>query len=233
VTPIRAQQARKKLKVGIITDLSGPYADLSRPSLACAQQAVEDFGAAVKGWDVEIVLAEHQNKADIAVTIARRWFDQDGVDALLDVSTSATALACVGIVRDKKKAMMLSGPGTTALTGAQCSPNHVHWSWDTYVLANTSGSALVKQGGTSWYFIAADYTFGQQLAKDAAEAVRKGGGSVLGSAFYPFPGTSDFSALLLQAQASGAKLRCWRCATAARTRSAASSRRASLVCIKP
>ena len=167
---------------------------------------MEDFGAAAKGWDVEIVLAEHQNKADIAVTIARRWFDQDGVDALLDVSTSATALACVGIVGEKNKAMMLSGPGTTALTGAQCSPNHVHWSWDTYVLANTSGLALVKQGGTSWYFIAADYTFGQQLAKDGAEAVRKGGGSVLGSAFYPFPGTSDFSALLLQAQASGAKV---------------------------
>jgi branched-chain amino acid transport system substrate-binding protein len=206
LTQARAQPAGKKLKVGIITDLSGPYADLSRPSLACAQQAVEDFGAAAKGWNVEILLAEHQNKADIAVTVARRWFDQDGVDALLDVSTSATSLACVGIVREKNKAMMLSGPGTTALTGQQCSPNHVHWSWDTYVLANTSGSALVKQGATSWYFIAADYTFGQQLAKDGAAAVNKGGGTVLGSALYPFPGTSDFSALLLQAQASGAKV---------------------------
>jgi branched-chain amino acid transport system substrate-binding protein len=122
LTGVRAQPARKKLKVGIITDLSGPYADLSRPSLACAQQAVVDFAAAAKGWDVEIVLAEHQNKADIAVTIARRWFDQDDVDALLDVSTSVTALACVGIVRVKNKAMMLSGPGSTALTGAQCSP---------------------------------------------------------------------------------------------------------------
>ena len=177
---VRAQPARKMLKVGIITDLSGPYADLSRPSLACAQQAVEDFGAAAKGWDVEIVLAEHQNKADIAVTVARRWFDQDGVDALLDVSTSATSLACAGIVREKNKPMMLSGPGTTELTGRQCSPNHVHWSWDTYVLANTSGTALVKQGGTSWYFIAPDYTFGQQLAKDGAAAVKKGGGTVHG-----------------------------------------------------
>jgi branched-chain amino acid transport system substrate-binding protein len=203
---VRAQPERKKLKVGIITDLSGPYADLSRPSLACAQQAVEDFRAAAKGWDVEILLAEHQNKADIAVTVARRWFGQDGVDALLDVSTSATALACVGIAREKNKPMMLSGPGTTALTGAQCGPNHVHWSWDTYVLANTSGSALVKQGGTSWYFIAPDYTFGQQLAKDGAAAVTKGGGQVMGTAFYPFPGTTDFSALLLQAQASGAKV---------------------------
>lgn len=202
----RAQPVRKTLKLGIITDLSGPYADLSRPSLACAQQAVEDFGASAKGWDVEIVLAEHQNKADIAVTIARRWFDQDGVDALLDVSTSTTALACVGIAREKNKPMMLSGPGTTELTGRQCSPNHVHWSWDTYVLANTSASAMLKEGGTSWYFIAPDYTFGQQLARDGAAAVTKGGGSVLGTVFYPFPGTSDFSALLLQAQASGAKV---------------------------
>ena len=203
----QAQPARnRKLKLGIITDLSGPYADLSRPSLACAQQAVEDFGAAAKGWDVEIVLAEHQNKADIAVTVARRWFDQDDVDALLDVSTSATAMACVGIAREKNKPMMLSGPGTTALTGTQCSPNHVHWSWDTYVLANTSGTAVVRQGGSSWYFIAPDYTFGQQLAKDGAAAVKKAGGTVLGSAFYPFPGTSDFSALLLQAQLSGAKV---------------------------
>lgn len=206
VTRPRAQTSRKKLKLGIITDLSGPYADLSRPSMACAQQAVEDFGASAKGWDVEILLGEHQNKADIAVTIARRWFDQEGLDALIDVSTSATALACVGLAREKNKPMMLSGPGTTALTGQQCSPNHVHWSWDTYLLANTSGSALVKQGGTSWYFIAADYTFGQQLAKDGADAVRKGGGTVLGTTFYPFPATSDFSALLVQAQASGAKV---------------------------
>ncbi len=202
----RAQTAQKKLKVGIITDLSGPYADLSRPSLACAQQAVEDFGASAKGWDVEILVAEHQNKADNAVTIARRWFDQEGVDALLDVSTSATALACAGIAREKNKPLMLSGPGTTELTGKQCSPNHVHWSWDTYVLANTSGTAMVKKGGTSWYFIAPNYTFGQQLAKDGAAAVTKNGGTVSGTAFYPFPDTSDFSALLLQAQSSGAKV---------------------------
>jgi branched-chain amino acid transport system substrate-binding protein len=201
-----AQSPPNKLKLGIITDLSGPYADLSRPSLACAQQAVEDFGASAKGWDVEILIAEHQNKADNAATIARRWFDQEGMDALLDVSTSATSLACAGIVREKNKPMMLSGPGTTELTGRQCSPNHVHWSWDTYVLANTSGTAMVKKGGTSWYFIAPNYTFGQQLAKDGAAAVIKNGGTVLGTAFYPFPDTSDFSALLLQAQASGAKV---------------------------
>ena len=201
-----AQSPPKKLKLGIITDLSGPYADLSRPSLACAQQAMEDFGVAAKGWDVEILIGEHQNKADNAVTIARRWFDQEGVDALLDVNTSATSLACASIAREKNKPMMLSGPGTTELTGNQCSPNHVHWAWDTYVLANTSGTAMVKKGGTSWYFIAPNYSFGQQLARDGAAAVVKNGGTVLGTAFYPFPDTSDFSALLVQAQASGAKV---------------------------
>ncbi len=206
LTRARAQSPRGKLKLGIITDLSGPYADLSRPSEACAHQALEDFGVAAKGWDVEVLVAEHQNKPDNAVTIARRWFDQEGVDALLDVNTSATALACATIAREKNKPMMLSGPGTTELTGKQCSPNHVHWAWDTYVLANTSGTAIVKKGGSSWYFIAPNYSFGQQLAKDGAAAVIKNGGSVLGTAFYPFPDTSDFSALLLQAQASGAKV---------------------------
>jgi branched-chain amino acid transport system substrate-binding protein len=151
-------------------------------------------------------VGEHQNKPDLAVSIARQWFDQDGLDALIDVSTSATAMACVGLVREKNKPMLLSGPGTTALTGANCSPNHIHWAWDTFVLANTSGSAIVKQGGTSWYFIAADYTFGQQLSKDGAEAVKKGGGTVLGTTLYPFPGTSDFSAMLVRAQATGAKV---------------------------
>jgi branched-chain amino acid transport system substrate-binding protein len=199
-------QAANKLKVGIITDLSGPYADLSRPSLACAQQAVEDFGASGRGWDVEIIVGEHQNKADNAATITRRWLDTEGVDALLDVNTSSTSLACVGIAREKNKPMMLSGPGTTELTGAQCGPNHVHWAWDTYVLAHTTGTALVRQGGKSWYFIAPNYTFGQQLARDGAAAVTKGGGTVAGTSFYPFPETSDFSALLLQAQASGAQV---------------------------
>jgi branched-chain amino acid transport system substrate-binding protein len=201
----RAQPANK-IKVGILTDLSGPYADLSRPSEACARQAIADFGAAAKGWDVEVVVAEHQNKADLAATIARQWFDQDGVDALLDASTSATALACIGIAREKNKPMVTSGAGTTELTGASCGPNHIHWAWDTYMLAHGSGSAVLKRGGDSWYFIAPNYAFGKQLAADGAAAVTKGGGTVKGTAFYPFPETSDFSALLLQAQASGAKV---------------------------
>src|SRR3954453_22364108 len=164
VLPVsRAQaQAPRKLKLGIITDLSGPYADLSRPSLACAQQAGEDFGAAAKGWDVEIVVGEHQNKADNAVNIARQWFDREGVDALLDVNTSATSLAVAAVEREKNKPLLLSGPGTTELTGKQCPPNHTHWTWDTYMLAKSSGSAVVKRGGSSWFFVAADYSFGQQ-----------------------------------------------------------------------
>ena len=206
VSPMARAQSSNKLKLGIITDLSGPYADLSRPSEACARQAVEDFGAAAKGWDIEILTAEHQNKADLAASIARQWFDRDGVDALLDVSTSATSLACAGVAREKNKAAMLSGPGTTELTGKQCSPNHVHWSWDTYMLANVSGGALVQQGAKSWFFIAPDYAFGKALAAEGAAAVEKNGGSVKGTVFYPFPVTTDFSALLVQAQASGAQV---------------------------
>ncbi|NOG71998.1 ABC transporter substrate-binding protein [Roseicella sp. DB1501] len=198
--------ARPKLKLGIITDLAGPYADLNRPSMACAQQALEDFDVAGRGWDVEILLGQHFDKADNAVTIARQWFDREGVDALLDVNTSATSLAVSAVAREKNKPLLLSGPGTTELTGKQCSPNTVHWTWDTYMLAHSSGTAVVRRGGTSWFFVAADYSFGQQLVKDASAVVEAQGGKVLGSAFYPFPATTDFSSLLLRAKASGAKV---------------------------
>ncbi|WP_149535331.1 ABC transporter substrate-binding protein [Siccirubricoccus phaeus] len=198
--------SRPKLKLGIISDLAGPYADLNRPTLPCAQQALEDFDVAGRGWDVEILFAQHFDKADNAVTIARQWFDREGVDALLDVNTSATSLAVASVAREKNKALLLSGPGTTELTGRQCSPNHVHWSWDTYMLASSSGSAVVKRGGTTWFFVAADYSFGQQLVKDAAGVVEANGGKVLGTTYYPFPTTTDFSSLLLRAQASGAKV---------------------------
>ena len=163
--------ARPKLKLGIITDLAGPYADLNRPSMACAQQALEDFDVAGRGWDVEILLGQHFDKADNAVTIARQWFDREGVDALLDVNTSATSLAVSAVAREKNKPLLLSGPGTTELTGKQCSPNTVHWTWDTYMLARSSGTAVVRRGGTSWFFVAADYSFGQQLVKDASAVV--------------------------------------------------------------
>jgi branched-chain amino acid transport system substrate-binding protein len=198
--------ARPKLKLGIITDLAGPYADLNRPTMACAQQALEDFDVAGRGWDVEILLGQHFDKADNAVTIARQWFDREGVDALLDVNTSATSLAVSSVAREKNKPLLLSGPGTTELTGRQCSPNHIHWTWDTYMLARSSGSAVVKRGGSSWFFVAADYSFGQQLVKDASSVVEATGGKVLGSTFYPFPTTTDFSSMLLRAKASGAKV---------------------------
>ncbi|TCZ52272.1 ABC transporter substrate-binding protein [Roseicella aquatilis] len=197
---------RPKLKLGIITDLAGPYADLNRPSMACIQQALEDFDVAGRGWDVEVLLGQHFDKADNAVTIARQWFDREGVDALLDVNTSATSLAVSAVAREKNKPLLLSGPGTTELTGRQCSPNHIHWTWDTYMLARSSGSAVVKRGGSSWFFVAADYSFGQQLVKDASSVVEATGGKVLGSTFYPFPTTTDFSSMLLRAKASGAKV---------------------------
>ena len=199
-------QAKSKIKLGIISDLSGPNRDNSAPSLACAQQAIEDFDAKGRGLDVEVLVADHQNKPDLASIIARRWFDVDGVDCLVDVSTSNTALAVNNIVREKNKVMMVVGAATSELTGAQCSPNTVHWAYDTIMYANSSAKAMLKKGGTSWYFIAADYAFGQAMRRDASAVITENGGKVVGSVAYPFPGTSDFSSFLLQAQASGAQV---------------------------
>ncbi len=153
-----------------------------------------------------MISADHQNKADIGAGIARQWFDRDGVDLILDVPNSAVALAVSGVAREKDKVFIASGSATTALTGDQCSPNTVHWTYDTYMLAHSTGGALVSAGGTSWFFVGADYTFGHTLAQDTGAVVTEAGGKVLGSAFYPSPGTTDFSSLLLQAQASGASV---------------------------
>ena len=199
-------QAAPRLRFGILTDLSGPYADLSRPTEACVRQAIEDFGAAARGWDVDVFVVDHLNKADFAVATARRWIDEDGLDALADVSTSATALAVSTVARDKDKVMMTSGAGSSDLTGKQCSPNTVHGSWDTAMLARSIGKAVIREGGDSWYFLGADYSFGRALAADTTAVVQSSGGKVLGTAFHPFPGTTDFSAFLLQASASGAKV---------------------------
>lgn len=199
-------QTKPKLKLGIISDLSGPNRDNSAPSLACAQQAIEDFDAKNRGLDVEVLVADHQNKPDLASVIARRWFDVDGVDCLVDVSTSNTALAVNSVVREKNKVMMVVGAATSELTGAQCSPNTVHWAYDTIMYANSSAKAMLKKGGQSWYFIAADYAFGQAMRRDASAVITENGGKVVGSVAYPFPGTSDFSSFLLQAQASGAQV---------------------------
>ena len=207
LAPRRARAAAPVIKFGVLTDLSGPYKDIGGPlSVACARLAVEDFGAAAKGMTVEVVAADHQNKPDVGAGIARQWFDRDGVDVILDVPNSGVALAVAGVAKAKNKVFLPSNPGTSDLTGKACNANTIHWSYDTWMLAHATGSALVKTGGTSWYFITADYAFGHALQRDATQFVTGAGGKVLGAAAYPFPGTSDFSGFLLQAQASGAKV---------------------------
>lgn len=203
---LRALAQQPALKIGVLTDLSGPYQDTTgQTGVICAQQAVQDF-ANSHGLSVEVIAADHQNKADIGAGIARQWFDRDGVDMILDVPNSAVALAVNGVAREKNKLFIASGSASTSLTGDQCSPNTVQWTYDTYMLAHSTGGALVQTGGTSWFFIGADYTFGHTLAQDTGAVVTAAGGKVEGSAFYPSPGTTDFSSLMLQAQASGAKV---------------------------
>ena len=193
------------IKLGVLNDQSGVYSDdTGMTSVACVRQAVEDFKA--DGFQVEVIYADHQNKPDIGSNIVRQWLDREGVDAVVDVPTSSVALAVNQICREKNKVHLNSGAATTDLTGAQCTPNTVHWTYDTYMLSKSTGGAVVKSGGDSWYFITADYAFGQQLQRDTAKVVQAAGGKVLGSASYPIPGTSDFSSFLLQAQASGAKV---------------------------
>ncbi len=195
------------LRIGVLTDLSGPYQDVSGPlAVGAAQLAAEDFGAGAKGFKVEILQADHQNKADIGAGIARQWFDRDGVDIIVEVANSAVALAVGGVARDKNKVYINSGAATSDLTAAACNANTVHWAYDTYMLAKSTGGATVKAGGDTWFFVTADYAFGQALQRDVTGFVTEAGGKVIGSVKYPFPGTTDFSSLLLQAQASGAKV---------------------------
>jgi branched-chain amino acid transport system substrate-binding protein len=202
----RARAQTPTLKFGVLTDLSGPYKDIGGPlSTDCARLAVADFGAA-HGLTVEVVQADHQNKPDIGAGIARQWFDRDGVDVILDVPNSGVSLAVSGVAKEKNKIFLASNPGTSDLTGTKCNANTIHWVYDTWMLAHSTGGALVKKGGDSWYFITADYAFGHALQRDATQFITEAGGKVLGSSAYPFPGTSDFSSYLLQAQASGAKV---------------------------
>jgi branched-chain amino acid transport system substrate-binding protein len=204
--PVTMALAQTPVKIGILNDRTGVYADFSGPgAVVAANLAVEDFKATDKGLDVTIIFADHQNKPDVGAAIARQWYDSDGVDAIFDVPTSSVALAVSQITHDKNKAFVVSGAGTAELTGKQCSPNTVHWTYDTYALANVAGGALVKQGGDSWFFITADYAFGQALERDTSAFVVKNGGKVLGSVKTPFP-NSDFSSALLQAQGSKAKV---------------------------
>jgi branched-chain amino acid transport system substrate-binding protein len=204
--PNRARAQAPLIKIGVLNDQSGPYTNTGGiTGVICAKQAVEEF-AASKGLNVEVISADHQNKPDLAVSIARQWFDRDGVDMLLDVPTSSVALALQSVVKEKNKVYLNTGAASSALTGEQCSPNFISWNYDTYMLAKSTGGAMVKAGGDSWYFLTADYAFGKQLQGDTTALVNKSGGKVLGAAQYPFPGTTDFSSFLVQAQSSGAKV---------------------------
>lgn len=201
-----AQMSDGVIKIGVMNDQSGLYADVSGPGGTwAAKKAVEDYGAAAKGLKVEVVFADHQNKPDIGSNIARQWYDVDKVDVIVDVPTSSVALAINQITKEKNKVFLGSGPATADLTGPQCSPNTVHWTYDTWALANGTGKAIVQTGGKSWFFLTADYAFGHALERDTKAVVESNGGKVLGAVRTPFPGT-DFSSFLLQAQASKAQI---------------------------
>jgi branched-chain amino acid transport system substrate-binding protein len=196
----------KTVKVGVLTDNSGLYSDLGGAgSTLAAQMAIEDSGMAAKGWKIDLISADHQNKPDIATTIARQWIDVEKVDIFMDVLNSGVALAVNNVVKEKNSIMINTGAATSDLTNAQCSPNTVHWVYDTYMLANSTGQALVKAGGDTWYFLTADYAFGAALERDTTAVIVKSGGKVLGSVKHPL-NSSDFSSFLLQAQASKAKI---------------------------
>ena len=201
-----AANAETQVKIGVMNDRSGLYADMSgEGSVVAAKLAIEDFKAADKGLKVEVVSADHQNKADVAINTAREWFDQQGVDFIVDVPNSGVALALSELIKEKNKVFINSGAAASDLTGAKCSPNTIHWTYDTWALANGTGSAIVKRGGTSWFFITADYAFGAALERDTAKVVKENGGTVVGAVKAPL-NTQDFSAFLLQAQSSGAKI---------------------------
>jgi branched-chain amino acid transport system substrate-binding protein len=206
ISPAHGQISDNMLKIGVLNDQSSLYADLTgQGSVVAARMAVEDYGAAAKGWKVEIVFADHQNKADVGSSVARTWLDVDRVDVIVDVPNSAVALAVNQIVRDKGKAFLVSGAAASDLTGKACSPNTIHWTYDTWALANGTGKAIVKTGGDSWFFITADYAFGHALERDTEAVVVKNNGKVLGKVRHPL-NNADFSSFLLQAQASKAKI---------------------------
>ncbi|MFU8882948.1 MAG: ABC transporter substrate-binding protein [Rhodobacterales bacterium] len=201
-----AAMADISVKIGVLNDRSGLYADLTgEGSVIATRMAIEDFGAAERGISVEVVSADHQNRPDVASTVTRQWIDQDGVDVIVDVPTSSAALAVNDIVREREKIFLVSGAATSDLTGSACSPYTVHWTYDTWSLANGTGRAMVEVGGDTWFFLTADYAFGHALERDTSAVIEETGGQVLGTVRHPFPG-QDFSSFLLQAQASGAKV---------------------------
>ncbi len=201
-----ASAADAPIKIGVLTDLSSLYADpTGQGSVAAAKMAAEDFGGKVLGRPIEIVSADHQNKPDVGTGIANKWYDADGVDAIADVPTSSVALAVENVSRQKHKIVLFSGPASSDITGKQCSPYAVHWTYDTYTLAHVTGGAMVKAGGKSWFFVTADYAFGHALERDTAAVVTASGGTVLGHALVPL-NNQDFSSFMLQAQASKAQV---------------------------
>ena len=206
-TAAHAQYSDGSIKIGVLNDQSGIYADLSgQGSVWAARKAVEDFCKANKCHDkIEVVYADHQNKPDIGSNVVRQWFDVDQVDAVVDVPTSSVALAVNNLAKERNKVFLNSGAASSDLTGKACTPNTVHWTYDTWALANGTGNAVVKTGGDTWYFLTADYAFGHALERDTKALVEKSGGKVLGQVRHPFPG-QDFSSFLLQAQASKAKI---------------------------
>jgi branched-chain amino acid transport system substrate-binding protein len=200
----RAEAAEAKLRLGVLNDMSGVYADFQGiGSVIAARLAVEDFGGRMGERPIEVISGDHQNKPDTGMTIARDWLDNGGVDVILDVPNSAVALAVADLVRQKNRVFMGSGAGTSDLTGRACSPNTVHWTYDTWEIGHSMGRAVTEQGGKKWFLLVADYAFGYDLEKSMAEAVRAAGGTVVGSVRHPL-GNADFSTFLIQAQSSGA-----------------------------
>jgi branched-chain amino acid transport system substrate-binding protein len=203
----QAQISDNVVRIGVMNDMSGPYADIAGPgSVAAARMAVEDYLQASKSsLKVEVVSANHQNKPDVGALIARKWYDTQGVDMIVDVPVSSVALAVNQIAREKGKVYINTGAGSPDLTGKDCTPTTVHWLFDTWMLAHSTGSAVVKSGGDSWFFLTADYAFGHALERDTSDVVKASGGTVLGSALAPM-NTPDFSSYLVRAQASKAKI---------------------------
>jgi branched-chain amino acid transport system substrate-binding protein len=205
-TAAHAEFTGKKIKIGVLNDQSGLYADLAGTgSVLAAKMAAEEMGGKIGDATIEVVAADHQNKPDVGAGIVRQWIDTDGVDAIVDVPTSSVALAVAQIVKEKNKVFLASGPGSSDLTGKACSPNTVHWTYDTYALAHTTGKAEVEAGGKTWFFLTADYAFGQALERDTTAVVKASGGEILGGVKHPL-NTTDFSSFLFRAQASKAQV---------------------------
>src|SRR5271156_4731168 len=202
----QAQISDDVVKIAVLTDMTGLYADNTGPGAVIAtRMAVEDFGGTVLGKPIEVIAADHQNKADVSASLARQWIDQEKVDVITNVANSAVALAVQGVTRDKNRILLNTSAATSDMTGKACSPTGFSWVYDTYALAAGTGRAVVKQGGDTWFFLTADYSFGQALERDTSRFVTEAGGKVLGSVRVPI-NTADFSSFLLQAKASGAKV---------------------------